>query len=249
MLVFSKSASIDDRLDGLVHPADAYSRKLVARHQDAILGVLASGADVGRQLMVAVAADKTIALITDERLFTFCNGELELEVLRSEILHCGITAGADAHMHATATPELDLQFINFEDANTFLIELDQCDIEVLYPDFFDRILGGLDLPTTPINRTRLVERVARMIAGQAYAYFDQTQDASAHIVFDERFKHDLDANEVEGICDDMIDWLWKWNANCHGNLRRLLPKIERLATEADSALRKIRGKEIPELEW
>jgi hypothetical protein len=247
---FVNSASIDDRLALLVHPDDAYSRKLVAGQQRIILDVLESGDDAGSPLIVTVAVDETIAVITDERTFIFCNGQLDQEILLSEISDCAISAGADAYTHVTATPDLDLRFLNFNDANAFLVQLDQCDIQVLYPDFFNRILSALDLPTTPTNTARLIERVARMIViGAAYPCFDQMQDASARKAFDERFKHDLDTDEIGSICDDMIDWLWTWNANCHDALRRLVPRIERLATEEGSGLRKIHGKEIPELEW
>lgn len=86
----------------------------------------------------------------------------------------------------------------------------------LYPEYFLSILSAAGVPATPLNVSRLIERTAVMIGGQAGAYCGQGADPHAFREFVNQFAHGLQGDSH--VVDRMVDWLWAWNAGCHHDL-------------------------------
>lgn len=118
--------------------------------------------------------------------------------------------------------------------------------EILYPAYFERILDATGHRRTQGNMRHLIDRVAHTIThAAALSYFEKVGDPRARAAFLARF--DLDAisdEQAPHVCDEMIDWLWDWNARCRKDLSERIPRLEALLTGPDSALRSC-GPDIP----
>jgi hypothetical protein len=240
MGLFTKDVPLDTRLVALIHPDSGAARKQVARQQEAIL----SGCDQDeiRSIKTMVAAihepSAVVAVVTEARLLVFRGGTLERHVDLAQVSDAALLPGNYGGVRATAKPDLDFGFTNFDDANKFLVRLDRRDIPRLYPDFYERILTALGYPLTPENMVRLAERVAQMIhTAGAYAYFDSVQDATARSKFDARFNNSSTDEQLLILSDEMIDWLWAWHANCHTATRGLVRETEELLSAPNCPLR------------
>jgi hypothetical protein len=120
------------------------------------------------------------------------------------------------------------------------------DIPTLYPAFFERILQSTGHDATPENMANLIDRVAWIITNAgALAYFENTADSDARTRFLRVFTDPVSTVEhAHELCDDMIDWLWKWDPRCRKDLRERIPRIEEALTAPDSILRSS-GSEVP----
>jgi hypothetical protein len=120
------------------------------------------------------------------------------------------------------------------------------DIPTLYPAFFERILRSTGYDITPQNMANLIDRVAWTITNAgALAYFEKTGDSEARSRFIRVFTADVSTVEhAHELCDDMIDWLWRWDPRCRKDLRERVPRIEKLLTAPDSVLRS-GGPQVP----
>jgi len=120
------------------------------------------------------------------------------------------------------------------------------DIPKLYPAFFERILQSTGHEVTPENMANLMDRVAWIIMNAgALAYFENTGDTDARSRFLRVFTDPVSTVErAHELCDDMIDWLWKWDPRCRKDLRERIPRIEKMLTGPESSLRSS-GPEIP----
>jgi hypothetical protein len=233
MGLFSQDVPVDDRLAGFIRPRDKYANKQVAKNQGAILSALSSG-QCGSLVLVGVSGSATVAVITDKTLLVFRGGQLKQQVNLRDVSEATLTKESDYWVHARAKPGLDFTFRTFEDGNAFLVKLDRRDIPKLYPQYFERILHALGYSSDAENMLRLIQRVAQMIwAGGANAYFAQTQEEEGHRAFERRFEGDHPYEQWLSIPDDMIDFLWEWNANFHPPLRGLIAETERLLSRAD----------------
>ncbi len=249
MRLFPKNAAtIDEDLSALIHPSNTQARKQFAQVQEIVRQGL-GGAEELR--LIGVDLDQwghPVTVVTNKRLMK-CRRERIESHAPLPIADLELVSLAGPWWGVKGKPNLDVHFDNFQDANTFLVVLDPRDIPPLYPAFFERILRATDLPGTPTNMGRLTERVARMImAGGAYAYFDQAHDESARRSFAAEFQVDLPPQAALSVCDEMINWLWTWHWTCHQSLRVIVPRIEELLLSEDSPLRKAK-EEIPPMEW
>lgn len=111
------------------------------------------------------------------------------------------------------------------------------DVPLLNPGFYQQILARVNLEVSPNNLTELAFRVSNMLRiGGAYRFFEQASDSYAQAQFDEVFPQEGSRDNAALIADQMIDWLWEWDARSHAELRSLIPRIERILTAPDSGL-------------
>ncbi|MFJ7967206.1 hypothetical protein [Streptomyces sp. NPDC096324] len=111
------------------------------------------------------------------------------------------------------------------------------DIPPLFPDFFHGVLFAVGKDARPQNLLALAEYVSQMISANAYGWFHQRGDSDAAARFSRRFRGGGPADQhVEKVPDDMIDFLWSWDAGTHGELRDWIPRLERDLTAPGSQL-------------
>lgn len=246
MALFGKAVSLDEVLEKAMLQTNGHSRRQVANEQETIRRTLSPEESVS--FVGLDRAGRKVLVATDKRFLLFSRESLQQEVPLSSTSGIKLSNVSPTCWQATASPGISVQFDTFAVANAFLVAIDPRDIPVLYPHFFRGILIAADLPITPTNIARLVERVAMAIGvGGAMSYFMQSNDQAARQSFEERFRGGGAPERILHSCDDMIDWLWKWHATCHNALRELVPDIERLMVGEKSPIRSDNG-EVPPLE-
>ncbi|WP_290054896.1 hypothetical protein [Amycolatopsis solani] len=122
-------------------------------------------------------------------------------------------------------------------------------VPVLYPGFFLDLLTETGVPATSENVVNLVERVFVMVMGKADEYFRQLGDHGAAQRFHARFDNGGPEDRVLNSVDDMVDWLWAWDARCRTPLTNLFPRIQSLLLEPHSFLRNGNGRVPPWSEY
>ncbi len=115
-------------------------------------------------------------------------------------------------------------------------------VPVLYPGFYLDLLTETGVPATPENVVNLVERVFVMVMGKADEYFGQLGDHGEAQRFHAHFDGGGPEDRVLNAVDDMVDWLWEWDARTHAPLTNLFPRIQALLLEPHSFLRTGNGR-------
>jgi hypothetical protein len=115
-------------------------------------------------------------------------------------------------------------------------------VPVLYPSFYLDLLTETGVPASPENVVNLVERVFVMVRGKADEYFRQLGDHAAAQRFHDHFDGGGPEDRVLNSVDDMVDWLWDWDARTHAPLTNLFPRIQALLLEPHSFLRTGNGR-------
>lgn len=116
-------------------------------------------------------------------------------------------------------------------------------VPVLYPGFYLDLLTETGVPASPENVVYLVERVFAMVMGQADEYFEQLGDHAAAQQFHAHFDSGGPEDRVLNSVDDMVDWLWAWDARCHAPLTNLFPLIQAQLLEPHSFSRPENGRD------